>query len=69
MGVMTTDGKESGGHDARRLHKSALRMARQCRRIIQACLREEEWHDADEEFYAVILAGMKDHARQISKSE
>jgi hypothetical protein len=37
------------------LRAAALRMARRCRHIIQGCLREEEWRDADAEFSAVIL--------------
>jgi hypothetical protein len=50
-----------------RLHEAASRMARACRRIIQGCLRDEEWRDADEEFYRVILAGLEElnHERQI----
>jgi hypothetical protein len=36
------------------IHDAAVRIARRCRRIIQACLREEEWGDADREFYLVI---------------
>ncbi|APW58643.1 hypothetical protein [Paludisphaera borealis] len=35
------------------IHETAVRMARRCRHIIQACLREEEWSDADREFYRV----------------
>jgi len=35
------------------IHESAIRIARRCRHIIQACLREEEWPDADQEFYLV----------------
>jgi hypothetical protein len=38
-----------------RLKQVALRMARRCRGIVQGCLREEEWLDCDEEFFAVIL--------------
>ena len=38
-----------------RLRQAALRMARRCRWIVQGCLREEEWIDCDEEFFAVIL--------------
>lgn len=41
------------------LHEFALQIARRCRQIIQGCLREEEWHDADEEFCAVILAELR----------
>lgn len=35
-------------------HQAALRIARRCRRVVQACLREEEWADADREFYLII---------------
>ncbi len=35
-------------------HATAIRIARKCRRIVQSCLREEEWLEADREFYAVI---------------
>ncbi len=35
------------------IHEAAIRIARGCRRIIQACLREEEWSDADREFYLI----------------
>jgi hypothetical protein len=34
------------------------RMAQGCRTIIQSCLREEEWPDADHEFFEVIKAGL-----------
>lgn len=34
-------------------HETAIRIARRCRHIVQACLREEEWADADREFYRV----------------
>jgi hypothetical protein len=30
-----------------------VRLAVACRRIVQACLREEEWGDADREFYLI----------------
>lgn len=32
----------------------ARKTAIQCREVIQACLREEEWRDADEEFSEII---------------
>jgi hypothetical protein len=35
------------------IHAAAIRMARRCRHIVQSCLREEEWADADREFYRV----------------
>ena len=36
-----------------RTHEAAIRIARRCRHTIQACLREEEWGDADREFYRI----------------
>ena len=36
------------------IHEAAVRMARRCRYLVQACLREEEWMDADREFYFVV---------------
>ena len=42
----------------------ALRVARQCREIIQACLREEEWADAEEEFRWLILAGLNEAVKE-----
>jgi hypothetical protein len=35
------------------VHAAAIRIARRCRFTIQACLREEEWGDADREFYGI----------------
>jgi len=35
------------------IHEAAIRIARRCRYVIQACLREEEWGDADHEFYLI----------------
>jgi hypothetical protein len=46
----------------RQTHETAVRLAVQCRRIVQTCLREEEWLDADREFYLIIRAGLE-HAR------
>jgi len=36
----------------------AWRLARQCREVVLACLREEEWPDADREFFNAIHAGL-----------
>ena len=36
-----------------RTHEAAIRIARRCRFVIQVCLREEEWSDADREFYRI----------------
>jgi hypothetical protein len=38
--------------------KMAWRIAQECRGIVQACLREEEWQDADREFFDVIANGI-----------
>jgi hypothetical protein len=35
---------------------AAMQIARDCRFIVQRCLREEEWQDADQELCAAILA-------------
>jgi hypothetical protein len=35
------------------IHETATRIARRCRSVIQGCLREEEWREADREFYRV----------------
>lgn len=37
-----------------RRERLAMQLAQACRYIIQGCLREEEWQDADEEFFDVI---------------
>lgn len=41
------------------VHALAVGLARQCRHIVQGCLREEEWIDADREFYMVIREGLE----------
>lgn len=41
------------------VHAAAARAAVECRRIIQVTLREEEWRDADREFYLVIREHME----------
>ncbi len=43
-----------------KVHELAIRLARRCRCIVQACLREEEWVDADREFYQVIREGLEE---------
>lgn len=40
-------------------HEAAVRLAVSCRRIVQACLREEEWIEADRQFYLVIREGLE----------
>jgi DNA-binding FadR family transcriptional regulator len=47
----------------RATHETALRLAVRCRRVVQACLREEEWLDADREFFEIIRDGLKDFIR------
>ena len=46
------------------VHLLAIRLAQQCRRIVQACLREEEWIEADRQFYAVIRTGLESLGRE-----
>ena len=37
----------------------ARALAYRCRSIVQSCLREEEWTDADQEFFIAILDGIR----------
>lgn len=46
------------------IHAMAIRLARQCRSIVQGVLREEEWRDCDLEFYRVIRAGLEEYATE-----
>jgi hypothetical protein len=49
-----------------RVHETAIRIARRCRFTVQACLREEEWADADREFYVIArqeLEQFRQHAQ------
>lgn len=41
------------------IHEAAITMARRCRHVVQACLREEEWRVADQKFYLVIREGLE----------
>ncbi len=36
------------------IHETAIRIARRCRHTVECILREEEWQDADREFYLII---------------
>lgn len=47
-----------------RVHAVAIRLARACRHVIQTVLREEEWGEADREFYLVIRQGIEDFLRR-----
>ena len=42
------------------IHALSVRLARECRSIVQVCLREEEWADADREFYRITRAGLEE---------
>lgn len=44
------------------IHKAACIIAKRCRNVIQACLREDEWRLADEEFYRVCREVMDELA-------
>jgi len=47
--LSSVDGKATSERN-----EAAWRAARDCRHVVQGCLREEEWRDADLEFYDVI---------------
>lgn len=56
------------------IHALSIRLAKQCRNVIQCCLREEEWRDADMEFYRLIRAGLEEfaaskHCKPVAESE
>jgi hypothetical protein len=46
------------------IHKAACRIAVRCRNVIQAVLREEEWLDADREFYCVAREVLEEFERR-----
>jgi hypothetical protein len=48
-----------------RVHESAIRIARRCRFTVQACLREEEWADADREFYVIAREELERFGKQV----
>ena len=48
------------------IEQLARSLATQCRLIIQCCLREEEWIDADAEFFAIICDGIREWCRNNS---
>lgn len=55
-----------------RTHEAAIRIARRCRHVIQAVLREEEWADADLEFYRIARAeieGLKATDHRVHRAE
>ena len=45
--------------NAGELWRIARHLGRGCLHVIQSCLREEEWGDADEEFARIIFDGLK----------
>jgi hypothetical protein len=49
------------------VHATAIRLAKRCRSVVQACLREEEWHDADLEFYRIIREELEQWQTKPSK--
>jgi len=59
----------SDGHSPERASivtdEAAWRMAQECRTVVQACLREEEWQDADREFFRVITSKTSGHSSEL----
>ena len=41
------------------VHETSVRLAVPCRRTVQACLREEEWIEADRQFSLVVREGLE----------
>jgi hypothetical protein len=54
-----SSGPRDSEWDAETIAEAAWGMARRCRSVVQACLREEEWRDADQEFRAIIEKGLR----------
>lgn len=48
------------------LREVAMRIAVRCRWVVQACLREEEWADADREFYLIVREELEHNASRSS---
>jgi hypothetical protein len=42
------------------VHQLAVRLARKCRHVIDAVLRDEEKGEADRSFYEIIRVGLED---------
>lgn len=52
--------KPNPGSNGRPSHEQLVRrLARQCRGVIQNCLGEEEWQDAESEFFDIIAEGTR----------
>jgi hypothetical protein len=51
---------------SRELEALSWTLARDCRSIVQSCLREEEWRDADAEFFDAIFNGLK---KEVDRSQ
>ena len=45
------------------IHALAIRLAKQCRTIVQGCLREDEYRHCDMECYKIIRAGLEEFAQ------
>jgi hypothetical protein len=43
----------------KRIDELSWRLAQECRTTVQACLREEEWEDAEREFFLRIQNGIQ----------
>lgn len=46
-------------NSSNQLEELCWSLARDCRGVVQACLREEEWRDADAEFFDAIYSGLQ----------
>ena len=51
------------------IEQLARYLAHRCRSIVQCCLREEEWIDADGEFFAIIQEGLQEVQRVAVKGQ
>jgi hypothetical protein len=57
-GVASSNSRASDLPKLSSVEAMAWRVARECREVVQSCLREEEWAGADREFFKVIVNGI-----------
>lgn len=58
IGVFLSGARDLATPEPENLEALSRRLAGQCRHVVQACLREEEWLDADQEFSSITAAGL-----------
>jgi len=57
--VRSSDPLSTDGRSRSDLEGLARQMAKECHHVVQGCLREEGWKNADEEFFGIIATGLR----------